>query len=67
MAHKATNHLTHYLCCRLASSNTDWKEEEEEKEEEEKEEEEEGCTAGRTVAVRLPVSRGSGKVLDVVK
>ena len=63
MAHKATNHLTHYLCCRLASSNTDWKEEEEEKEEEEKE----GCTAGKTVAVRLPVSRGSGKVLDVVK
>ena len=58
MAHKATNHLTHYLCCRLASSNTDWKEEEEEKE---------GCTAGKTVAVRLPVSRGSGKVLDVAE
>ena len=60
MTHKATNHLSYYLCCRLASSNTDWKEEEEE-------EEEEGCTAGKTVAVRLPVSRGSGKVLDVAE
>lgn len=59
MAHKATNHLSHYLCCCLASCNTDWKEEEEE--------EEEGCTEGRTVAVRLPVSRGPGKVLDVAE
>ena len=44
----------------LQAMNTDWKEEEEE-------EEEEGCTAGRTVAVRLPVSRGPGKVLDVAE
>ena len=64
MAHKATNHLSYYLCCRLASSNPDWKEEEEEEEEEE---EKEGCTAGKTVAVRLPVFRGSGKVLDVAE
>ena len=61
MAHKATNYLSHYLCCRLASCNTDWKEEEEE------EEEEEGCTAGMAVAVRLPVFPGSGKILDVAE
>ena len=50
----------HYLCCRLTSCKTDWKEEE-------KEEEEEGCTTGMAVAARLPVSPGLGKILDVAE
>ena len=50
----------HYLCCRLTSCKTDWKEEEEE-------EEEEGCTTDMAVAARLPVSPGLRKILDVAE